>query len=221
MKAAQGILTVRGGMTSHAAVVARGMGTCCVSGCGAIVMDEENKQFTAGRQDLPRGRLALHGRLHRQDLRRAPSPRWTPPSAASSAASWAGPTSTARLQVRTNADTPHDAAQARKFGAQGIGLCRTEHMFFDEDRIPAIREMIVLRHRGAAREGPWPSWSPMQQSDFEGIYEAMEGCPVTIRFLDPPLHEFVPTEEADIEELANDMGKISVAEHQGYHRQPA
>ncbi len=149
----------------------------------------------------------------------APSPPWTPPSAASSAASWRWADKYRRLKVRTNADTPHDAAQARKFGAQGIGLCRTEHMFFDEDRIPAIREMICS-DTVEQREAALAKLEPMQQSDFEGIYEAMEGYPVTIRFLDPPLHEFVPTEEADIELLAKDMGKTRRRD-QGHHRRPA
>ena len=205
MKAAQGILTVRGGMTSHAAVVARGMGKCCVSGCGAINMDEANKQFTLAGKTYHEGDwLSLDGSTGNIYDGAMPTVDASVGGDFGRIMSWAD--KYRRLKVRTNADTPHDAAQARKFGAQGIGLCRTEHMFFDEDRIPAIREMICS-DTVEQREKALAKLEPMQQSDFEGIYEAMEGCPVTIRFLDPPLHEFVPTEEADIEKLANDMGK--------------
>ena len=205
MKAAQGILTVRGGMTSHAAVVARGMGTCCVSGCSAIVMDEENKQFQLAGKTFHEGDwLSLDGSTGKIYDGAIPTVDASIGGEFGRVMAWCD--KYRRLQVRTNADTPHDAAQARKFGAQGIGLCRTEHMFFDEDRIPAIREMICS-DTVEQREKALAKLEPMQQSDFEGIYEAMEGCPVTIRFLDPPLHEFVPTEEADIEKLANDMGK--------------
>ena len=205
MKAAQGILTVRGGMTSHAAVVARGMGTCCVSGCSAIVMDEENKQFQLAGKTFHEGDwLSLDGSTGKIYDGAIPTVDASIGGEFGRVMAWCD--KYRRLQVRTNADTPHDAAQARKFGAQGIGLCRTEHMFFDEDRIPAIREMICS-DTVEQREKALTKLEPMQQSDFEGIYEAMEGCPVTIRFLDPPLHEFVPTEEADIEKLANDMGK--------------
>ena len=205
MKAAQGILTVRGGMTSHAAVVARGMGKCCVSGCSAINMDEENKQFTLSGKTYHEGDwLSLDGstgNIYDGAM---------PPMDASSGGefgrimAWAD--KYRRLQVRTNADTPQDAAKARELGAEGIGLCRTEHMFFDGDRIAAIREMICS-DTVEEREAALAKLLPMQQSDFEGIYEAMEGCPVTIRFLDPPLHEFVPTEEADIALLAKAQGK--------------
>ena len=205
MKAAQGILTVRGGMTSHAAVVARGMGRCCVSGCGDIKMDEENKRFElAGKTFCEGDWLSLDGSTGNIYDGAVPTVDASIGGEFARVMGWAD--KYRRLQVRTNADTPHDAAQARKFGAQGIGLCRTEHMFFNEDRIPAIREMICS-DTVEQREKALAKLEPMQQSDFEGIYEAMEGCPVTIRFLDPPLHEFVPTEEADIEALAKDMGK--------------
>ena len=205
MQVSQGILTVRGGMTSHAAVVARGMGTCCVSGCSAIVMDEENKQFQLAGKTFHEGDwLSLDGSTGKIYDGAIPTVDASIGGEFGRVMGWCDQYRS--LQVRTNADTPHDAAQARKFGAQGIGLCRTEHMFFDEDRIPAIREMICS-DTVEQREKALAKLEPMQQSDFEGIYEAMEGCPVTIRFLDPPLHEFVPTEEADIEKLANDMGK--------------
>ena len=205
MKAAQGILTVRGGMTSHAAVVARGMGRCCVSGCGDIKMDEENKRFElAGKTFCEGDWLSLDGSTGNIYDGAVPTVDASIGGEFARVMGWAD--KYRRLQVRTNADTPHDAAQARKFGAQGIGLCRTEHMFFNDDRIPAIREMICS-DTVEQREKALAKLEPMQQSDFEGIYEAMEGCPVTIRFLDPPLHEFVPTEEADIEALAKDMGK--------------
>ena len=209
MKAAQGILTVRGGMTSHAAVVARGMGKCCVSGCGAIVMDEENKQFTLAGKTYHEGDwLSLDGSTGNIYDGAMPTVDASVGGDFGRIMAWAD--KYRRLQVRTNADTPHDAAKARELGAQGIGLCRTEHMFFEGDRIAAIREMICS-DTVEQREKALAKLLPMQQGDFEGIYEAMEGCPVTIRFLDPPLHEFVPTEEADIELLAKDMGK-TVAE---------
>ena len=209
MKAAQGILTVRGGMTSHAAVVARGMGKCCVSGCGAIVMDEENKQFTLAGKTYHEGDwLSLDGSTGNIYDGAMPTVDASVGGDFGRIMSWAD--KYRRLKVRTNADTPHDAAKARELGAEGIGLCRTEHMFFEGDRIAAIREMICS-DTVEQREKALAKLLPMQQGDFEGIYEAMEGCPVTIRFLDPPLHEFVPTEEADIELLAKDMNK-SVAE---------
>ena len=204
MKAAQGILTVRGGMTSHAAVVARGMGKCCVSGCGAINMDEANKQFTLAGKTYHEGDwMSLDGSTGNIYDGAMPTVDANVGGDFGRIMAWA---KFRRLKVRTNADTPADAARARSLGAQGIGLCRTEHMFFDGDRIPAIREMICSDTK-EQREKALAKLLPMQQGDFEGIYEAMEGCPVTIRFLDPPLHEFVPTEEADIELLAKDMGK--------------
>ena len=205
MKAAQGILTVRGGMTSHAAVVARGMGTCCVSGCGDIVMDEENKKFTlAGKEFYEGDYISIDGStgniydgiIETVDAQIA--------GEFGRIMAWAD--EFRKLKVRTNADTPADAKKARELGAEGIGLCRTEHMFFEEDRIAAFREMIcsdTVEEREAALE----KILPYQQGDFEALYEALEGCPVTIRFLDPPLHEFVPTEEADIEKLAKAQNK--------------
>ena len=209
MKAAQGILTVRGGMTSHAAVVARGMGKCCVSGCGAIVMDEANKQFTLAGKTYHEGDwLSLDGSTGNIYDGAMPTVDASVGGDFGRIMSWAD--KYRRLKVRTNADTPHDAAKARELGAEGIGLCRTEHMFFEGDRIAAIREMICSDTK-EQREKALAKLLPMQQGDFEGIYEAMEGCPVTIRFLDPPLHEFVPTEERDIELLAKDMNK-SVAD---------
>ena len=209
MKAAQGILTVRGGMTSHAAVVARGMGKCCVSGCGAINMDEANKQFTLAGKTYHEGDwMSLDGSTGNIYDGAMPTVDANVGGDFGRIMAWAD--KFRRLKVRTNADTPADAARARSLGAQGIGLCRTEHMFFDGDRIAAIREMICS-DTTEQREKALAKLLPMQQGDFEGIYEAMEGCPVTIRFLDPPLHEFVPTEEADIELLAKDMGK-TVAE---------
>ena len=205
MKAAQGILTVRGGMTSHAAVVARGMGKCCVSGCSAINMDEENKQFTLSGKTYHEGDwLSLDGSTGNIYDGAMPTMDASIGGEFGRIMAWAD--KYRRLQVRTNADTPHDAAKARELGAEGIGLCRTEHMFFDGDRIAAIREMICS-DTVEEREAALAKLLPMQQSDFEGIYEAMEGCPVTIRFLDPPLHEFVPTEEADIALLAKAQGK--------------
>ena len=205
MKAAQGILTVRGGMTSHAAVVARGMGTCCVSGCSAINMDEENKQFTLSGKTYREGDwLSIDGSTGNIYDGAMPTVDASISGEFGRIMAWAD--KYRRLQVRTNADTPHDAAKARELGAEGIGLCRTEHMFFEGDRIAAIREMICS-DTVEEREAALAKLLPMQQSDFEGIYEAMEGCPVTIRFLDPPLHEFVPTEEADIALLAKTQGK--------------
>ena len=205
MKAAQGILTVRGGMTSHAAVVARGMGTCCVSGCGDIVMDEENKKFTLAGKEFHEGDYIsidgstgniYDGIIETVDAQIA--------GEFGRIMAWAD--EFRKLKVRTNADTPADAKKARELGAEGIGLCRTEHMFFEEDRIAAFREMIcsdTVEEREAALE----KILPYQQGDFEKLYEALEGCPVTIRFLDPPLHEFVPTEEEDIKKLADAQGK--------------
>ena len=209
MKAAQGILTVRGGMTSHAAVVARGMGKCCVSGCGEIKMDEENKKFELVSKTYVEGDwISLNGSTGDIYDGAVPTTDATIGGEFGRVMGWCDQYRS--LQVRTNADTPHDAAQARKFGAQGIGLCRTEHMFFEGERIRAIRRMICS-DTVEQRENALAVLEPMQQGDFEGIYEAMEGCPVTIRFLDPPLHEFVPTEEADIKLLAEDLGK-SVAD---------
>ena len=209
MVASQGILTVRGGMTSHAAVVARGMGTCCVSGCGAIKMDEANKQFElAGRVYHEGDWLSLDGSTGNIYGEAIPTVDASIGGEFGRIMAWAD--KYRQMKVRTNADNPRDAKQAMKFGAEGIGLCRTEHMFFEADRIPAIREMICS-DTVEQREKALAKLLPMQQGDFEGIYEAMEGCPVTIRFLDPPLHEFVPTEEADIEQLAKDMNK-SVAD---------
>ena len=205
MKVSQGILTVRGGMTSHAAVVARGMGTCCVSGCGDIAMDEENKKFTLAGKEFHEGDFIsidgttgniYDGQIKTVDAQIA--------GEFGRVMAWADKYRT--LKVRTNADTPADAKKARELGAEGIGLCRTEHMFFEEDRIAAFREMIcsdTVEEREAALE----KILPYQQGDFEALYEALEGNPVTIRFLDPPLHEFVPTEEADIEKLAQAQGK--------------
>ena len=209
MKAAEGILTVRGGMTSHAAVVARGMGECCVSGCGDITMDEENKRFTlAGKEFTEGDYISIDGStgniydgvIKTVDAKIA--------GEFGRIMNWAD--KYRRLKVRTNADTPADAKKARELGAEGIGLCRTEHMFFEEDRIAAFREMIVS-DSVEEREEALDKILPYQQHDFEGLFEALEGNPVTIRFLDPPLHEFVPTEEADIEKLAKAKGK-TVAE---------
>ena len=205
MKAAQGILTVRGGMTSHAAVVARGMGTCCVSGCGAIVMDEENKQFTlAGRTFHEGDVISIDGSTGNIYGEAIPTVDAKVEGEFGRIMGWAD--QFRKLQVRTNADTPRDAKKARELGAEGIGLCRTEHMFFDPERIAAFREMICSDTK-EEREAALAKIMPMQQADFEALYEALEGCPVTIRFLDPPLHEFVPTEEAEIEALAKAQGK--------------
>ena len=205
MKASQGILTVRGGMTSHAAVVARGMGTCCVSGCGDIAMDEENKKFTLAGKEFHEGDYisidGTTGNIYDGAIKTVDA---TIAGEFGRVMAWADQFRT--LKVRTNADTPADAKKARELGAEGIGLCRTEHMFFEEDRIAAFREMIcsdTVEEREAALE----KILPYQQGDFEALYEALEGNPVTIRFLDPPLHEFVPTEEADIEKLAAAQGK--------------
>ena len=205
MKASQGILTVRGGMTSHAAVVARGMGTCCVSGCGDIVMDEENKKFTlAGKTYHEGDYISIDGSTGNIYDGIIPTVDAEIGGYFGRIMKWAD--EFRRLQVRTNADTPRDAKKARELGAEGIGLCRTEHMFFDPDRIAAFREMICA-DTVAAREAALAKIMPMQQADFEALYEAMEGEPVTIRFLDPPLHEFVPTEESEIEALAKAQGK--------------
>ena len=205
MKVAQGILTVRGGMTSHAAVVARGMGTCCVSGCGEIAMDEANKKFTLAGKEYHEGDwLSIDGttgniydgKIATVDAKIA--------GEFGRVMAWADKYRT--LKVRTNADTPADAKKARELGAEGIGLCRTEHMFFEESRIAAFREMICS-DKEEEREAALEKILPYQQGDFEQLYEALEGCPDTIRFLDPPLHEFVPTEEADIKKLADSQGK--------------
>ena len=207
MKAAQGILTVRGGMTSHAAVVARGMGECCVSGCSAINMDEANKKFELGGKTFVEGDVIsidgttgniYDGAIATVDAKIA--------GEFGRIMAWADKYRV--LKVRTNADTPADAKKARELGAEGIGLCRTEHMFFEADRIAAFREMICS-DTVEEREAALAKIEPMQQADFEALYEALEGCPVTIRFLDPPLHEFVPTEEADIEALAKAQGKYT------------
>ena len=209
MKAAQGILTVRGGMTSHAAVVARGMGECCVSGCGDIVMDEENKQFTLGGKTFHEGDwLSIDGSTGNIYDGIIPTVEATISGEFERVMNWAD--KYRRLSVRTNADTPADAKKARELGAEGIGLCRTEHMFFEPERIAAFREMICS-DTAKEREAALDKIMPYQQGDFEALYEALEGNPVTIRFLDPPLHEFVPTDEADIEALAKTKGK-SVAE---------
>jgi pyruvate,orthophosphate dikinase len=205
MKASQGILTVRGGMTSHAAVVARGMGTCCVSGCGDIVMDEENKQFTLAGKTYHEGDYisidGTTGNIYDGIIKTVDA---TIAGEFGRVMGWAD--KFRRLQVRTNADTPKDAKKAKELGAEGIGLCRTEHMFFEEDRIAAFREMICA-DTVEEREAALDKILPYQQSDFEQLYEALEGYSVTIRYLDPPLHEFVPTEEADIEKLAKAQGK--------------
>ncbi len=205
MKASQGILTVRGGMTSHAAVVARGMGTCCVSGCGDIAMDEENKKFTLAGKEYHEGDYisidGSTGNIYDGEIQTVDA---TIAGEFGRIMDWAD--KYRRLKVRTNADTPADAKKARELGAEGIGLCRTEHMFFEEDRIAAFREMICS-DTVEEREAALDKILPYQQGDFEKLYEALEGCPVTIRFLDPPLHEFVPTDEEDIAKLANAQGK--------------
>ncbi len=205
MKVSEGILTVRGGMTSHAAVVARGMGACCVSGCGEIVMDEANKKFTLNGKEYREGDvISFDGTTGCVYEGAVPTVEATVEGEFGRIMAWAD--AFRKLEVRTNADTPADAKKARELGAQGIGLCRTEHMFFGEDRIATFREMIcsdTVEEREAALE----KILPLQQDDFEQLYEAMEGNPVTIRFLDPPLHEFVPTEDADIEKLAEAKGK--------------
>ena len=205
MKAAQGILTVRGGMTSHAAVVARGMGTCCVSGCGDINMDEENKKFTLAGQTFTEGsEISIDGTTGNIYAGIIPTVDASIAGEFGRVMAWAD--EFRRLKVRTNADTPADAKKARELGAEGIGLCRTEHMFFDPERIAAFREMICS-DTVEERETTLNKILPYQQGDFEKLYEALEGCPVTIRFLDPPLHEFVPTEDADIEKLAKAKNK--------------
>ncbi len=205
MKASQGILTVRGGMTSHAAVVARGMGTCCVSGCGEIKMDEENKKFElAGKTYHEGDYISIDGSTGAIYDGIIPTVDAEIAGEFGRIMDWADKYRT--LKVRTNADTPADAKKARELGAEGIGLCRTEHMFFEADRIAAFREMICS-DTVEAREAALDKILPYQQGDFEKLYEALEGCPVTIRFLDPPLHEFVPTEEADIKALADAQGK--------------
>ena len=205
MKVAQGILTVRGGMTSHAAVVARGMGTCCVSGCGDIAMDEENKKFTLAGKEFNEGDFisidGTTGNIYEGEIKTVDA---TIAGTFGRVMAWAD--KFRRLKVRTNADTPADAKKARELGAEGIGLCRTEHMFFEEDRIAAFREMICA-DTVEEREAALDKILPYQQGDFEGLFEALEGNPVTIRFLDPPLHEFVPTEEEDIKKLADAQGK--------------
>ncbi len=209
MKAAQGILTVRGGMTSHAAVVARGMGTCCVSGCGEINMDEENKQFTlAGKTFREGDYISIDGSTGNIYDGIIPTVDASIDGNFGRIMSWAD--KYRKLQVRTNADTPRDAKKARELGAEGIGLCRTEHMFFDPERIAAFREMICS-DTAEERKIALDKIMPMQQQDFEALYEALEGNPVTIRFLDPPLHEFVPTEEAEIEALAKAQNKSVAA----------
>ena len=205
MKASQGILTVRGGMTSHAAVVARGMGTCCVSGCGDIIMDEENKQFVlAGKTYHEGDYISIDGSTGNIYDGRIPTVDASIAGEFGRVMAWADKYRT--LKVRTNADTPTDAKKARELGAEGIGLCRTEHMFFEEDRIAAFREMICA-DTVEEREAALDKILPYQQNDFEALYEALQGFPVTIRYLDPPLHEFVPTEEADIKKLADAQGK--------------
>ena len=205
MKASQGILTVRGGMTSHAAVVARGMGTCCVSGCGDIAMDEANKKFTLAGKEFHEGDyISIDGSTGNIYDGIIPTVDATIAGEFGRIMGWADKFRT--MKVRTNADTPADAKKARELGAEGIGLCRTEHMFFDPERIAAFREMICS-DTVEEREAALAKIEPMQQADFEALYEALEGNPVTIRFLDPPLHEFVPTEEADIEALAKAQNK--------------
>ena len=205
MKVAQGILTVRGGMTSHAAVVARGMGTCCVSGCGDIAMDEENKKFTLAGKEFNEGDFisidGTTGNIYEGEIKTVDA---TIAGTFGRVMAWAD--KFRRLKVRTNADTPADAKKARELGAEGIGLCRTEHMFFEEDRIAAFREMICA-DTVEEREAALDKILPYQQGDFEGLFEPLQGNPVTIRFLDPPLHEFVPTEEDDIKKLADAQGK--------------
>ena len=205
MKVSQGILTVRGGMTSHAAVVARGMGTCCASGCGDIKMDEENKKFELAGKTYHEGDfISIDGTTGNIYDGIIPTVDASIAGEFGRVMAWAD--KYRKLKVRTNADTPADAKKARELGAEGIGLCRTEHMFFEADRIAAFREMICS-DTVEEREAALAKIEPMQQGDFEKLYEALEGNPVTIRFLDPPLHEFVPTEEADIEALAKAQGK--------------
>ena len=212
MEVAEGILTVRGGMTSHAAVVARGMGTCCVSGCGEIVMHEEEKYFELGGKTIKEGDfISIDGSTGNIYGEAIPTTEAAISGDFGRFMSWAD--KARKLEVYTNADNPRDAKQGRKFGAEGIGLCRTEHMFFEGDRIKAVREMIVAKDV-ESRKKALAKLLPYQQSDFEGIYEAMEGCPVTIRFLDPPLHEFLPTKEEDIQEIATELGITSKELHE-------
>lgn len=209
MHYSKGILTVRGGMTSHAAVVARGMGTCCVSGCGEVIIDEEAKKFTLGGREFKEGDyISLDGSTGKIYGEAIATVEATISGDFDRIMHWAD--EIREMKVRTNADTPHDAAQARKFGAEGIGLCRTEHMFFEAGRISAMREMILSKTE-EQRRAALAKLLPMQRDDFEGIYVAMEGLPVTIRFLDPPLHEFLPTDEDDIVALAKEM-KVEVSE---------
>ena len=208
MKYSKGILTVRGGQTSHAAVVARGMGTCCVSGCGDIKMDEENKRFTLNGKTYHEGDIlsldGSTGNIYDVEIKTVPAD----PNGGYFGRIMELSDKYKRLKIRTNADTPHDAQQAASFGAEGIGLCRTEHMFFDPARIGAFREMICAETK-EQRVAALDKIEPMQQSDFEGLFEALKGQPVCIRFLDPPLHEFVPTAEADIEALAAAQGRTA------------
>ena len=205
MHYSQGILTVRGGMTSHAAVVARGMGTCCVSGCGEIKMDEANKQFTLGGMTIKEGDyISLDGSTGKIYGEAIPTVAASISGTFGRLMAWAD--EHRQLKIRTNADTPADAKKAAEFGAEGIGLCRTEHMFFEGERIAAMREMIVSETE-AQRRTALAKLLPMQRGDFEALYEALGGHPVTIRFLDPPLHEFLPTDEGDIAALAKEMGK--------------
>ena len=209
MHVAQGILTVRGGMTSHAAVVARGMGTCCVAGCGAIAMHEEEKYFTLNGETIKEGDyISLDGSTGNIYLGKLATVPATISGNFGRIMEWANEFKT--LGVRTNADTPRDAKQAKEFGAEGIGLCRTEHMFFEADRIKAVREMIVARNE-EQRELALAKLLPMQRGDFEGLFKEMEGAPVTIRYLDPPLHEFLPKEESEIEEISKELN-VSVQE---------
>ena len=204
MHAAQGILTARGGMTSHAAVVARGMGKCCVAGCGALVIDYSKDQFTAGKRTVKKGDwISLDGSSGQVMLGQVPTKETALSKDFTDLMAWAD--KVRRLRVRTNADTPHDADVARKFGAEGIGLCRTEHMFFEGDRIDAVREMILADDETGRRKA-LAKLKPMQRKDFEGIFKAMNGLPVTIRLLDPPLHEFLPHEAAQQREMAKKMG---------------
>ena len=205
MHAAEGILTMRGGMTSHAAVVARGMGTCCISGCGDMKVHEAEKYFELGNHEIHEGDyLSLDGSTGKIYLGDIPTVEATISGNFERIMNWAD--RYRRLEVRTNADTPADAANAVRLGAQGIGLCRTEHMFFNPDRIPKIRKMI-LSDTTEEREAALNELIPFQKGDFKGLYKAMEGRPVTIRFLDPPLHEFVPNTEAEIRQMAEEMGK--------------
>jgi len=211
MKSAQGIITVRGGMTSHAAVVARGMGACCVSGVSEIQMDEANKKFTVGYREFKEGDwISADGSTGNIYMGSIPTVDATIAGEFGRIMGWAD--KYRRMKVRTNADTPTDAKRAHELGAEGIGLCRTEHMFFEKDRIEAFREMIVA-DTVEEREKALDKILPVQENDFEQLYEALEGAPVTIRFLDPPLHEFVPTEEADIEKLASVQHKTTGAIH--------